>query len=296
MSNKTKQSFLAVFFITLCAFLYAFDKPMISGIKAAPAKGQKINILWTLPENTEKPVSSLLIYRSTKPVSKTEDLISCKLLASLDCSTTGFTDTVSDFKDYYYAVIVVTDKPYELIMPSINATVNGARIEGKKKKAAKKIDKTEEKLYPNGTLRETPLPYLDLVEGLEPTENHISDEARKKAVTLGIPLNKEGELLSPYFFEQDMISPERGDAYLLFDILSRYFAPRKYDQSVIQLSKLTARNIEKEIEERALFYLGEAYYFTGDYENAVKTFVKIQEIFPVQSQKWLEASLDLMSK
>lgn len=292
MRNKSIKSFFAVFFLFSSFGLFAFDRPMVSGIKASAAKGSKINILWNLPENTEKPVTKLMVYRSNKPVTSFEDLSTCTYVATLSGNTTGFTDTVKDLNDYFYAVIAVTDKPYDLVMPSLNATVSGVRLEGKKQEAEVKKEIPEEKTYPKGTLRETPLPFLDLVEGMDETENKISPEARQKASVLGIKTITKAEKLAPYFFEQDMISPERGDAYLLFDILSRYFAPRKYKDAVTQLTKLTSRNIEEDVENRALFYLGEALYYTGDYENAVRTFVKIQDVFPVQSQKWLEASLD----
>ena len=41
-------------------------------------------------------------------------------MAEVKAEFTGYTDTVSDFKDYFYAVIAVTDKPYDLVLLSFN--------------------------------------------------------------------------------------------------------------------------------------------------------------------------------
>lgn len=265
---------------------------MITNIHAEYAGGNKINIMWTNPENTEKKVTKYLVYRNTMPVSVFNDINHSTFLAQIPGTSTGYTDTVKDLNDYYYAVVSFTDECYTLIMPAMNATVKGVHVEAKKQNP--EIQKLEEpeKKYPSGTLRETPLPFLDLVDGLTESENQISELAHKKAAGLGRKVTTKASTLEPYFFEADMISPERGDAYYLFQILSQYFAPRKYRDSITQLKKLTGTNITPEVESRATFYLGEAYYFTGDFENAVRSFVKVQEYFPEESKKWLESSLD----
>lgn len=292
MSKKSKKSFLLLTLALFSFSLFAFEKPMIINIHTEYAGGNKINIMWTNPENTEKKITKFLVYRNTMPITVFNDINNSTFLAQIPGSSTGYTDTVKDLNDYYYAVLSFTDECYDLIMPSMNATVNGVHVEAKKQ--APVIPKREEleKKYPTGTLRETPLPYLDLVDGIEKSENQISGLAYEKAAGLGRKSAAPAVLLEPYYFEADMISPERGDAYYLFQILSQSFAPRKYPDSIVQLKKLTGTNITPEVENRATFYLGEAYYFTGDFENAVRTFVKVQEYFPEESKKWLESSLD----
>lgn len=265
---------------------------MITNIHSEYAGGNKINIMWTNPENTEKNITKFLVYRNTMPITVFNDVNHSTFLAQIPGSSTGYTDSVKDLNDYYYAVISFTDECYDLIMPAMNATIKGVHVEAKKQNPVIPKYTEPEKQYPKGTLRETPLPYLDLVDGLVKSENQISDLALSKAAGLGRKITAPAVLLEPYYFEADMISPERGDAYYLFQILSQYFAPRKYRDSITQLKKLTGTNITREVESRATFYLGEAYYFTGDFENAVRSFVKVQEYFPEESKKWLESSLD----
>ena len=58
------------------------------------------------------------------------------------------------------------------------------------------------------------------------------------------------------------------------------------------MNQLIGTNISEETRNRAYFYLGESQYFSGNYEEAVRSFVRIQQVFPTLSKKWLEASLD----
>ena len=98
--------------------------------------------------------------------------------------------------------------------------------------------------------------------------------------------------MTPYVFEEDLISPDGGDDYLLFEILKNHFVQQDYEETVSQIQKLTGTNINENTRNRAFFYMGEAEYFLVHYENAVKTFVKVEAAYPVLVKKWLDASLD----
>lgn len=296
MKIKSKKSLFACLFFLSCTVLAAFDRPLVTNIKAEYLNGNKINITWTNPENLEIPVSKYLVYRSSKPLTFFSDINQADFLAQIPGTSTGYTDTVNELKDYFYAVISFTDECLDLIMPAMNATVSGAHIQAEKQTKNKTLNTSREPSQTKAPLRGTPLPYLDLVEGMSQTENQVSEAALSKAAGLKRKSSskKSVTLMEPYFFEKDMISPERGDAYYLFQILSQYFAPRDYSESISQLKKLTGRNIDPDVENRAIFYLGESYYLVGNFEDAVRTFVKVQDIFPEECRKWLEASLTLL--
>ena len=89
-----------------------------------------------------------------------------------------------------------------------------------------------------------------------------------------------------------MISPDGGDDYLLFEILKQYFVQKNYDASIIQLNKLAGTNIKDSTRNRVYFYIGECEYLTGEYEKAVKSFVKVQDAYPTLARKWINSSLD----
>ena len=180
---------------------------------------------------------------------------------------------------------------YDLILLSFNSTVKGAHIAVNSQQKEPQKKETE-KLYYEGTLRETPLPYIDIVENsIQPTPT-VSEEAAFAAQTLTNKSKKKEPILKPYIFEEDLISPDGGDDYLLFEILKQYFVQKNYEEAIVQLNKLAGTNIKETTRNRIYFYIGECEYLTGEYENAVKSFVKVQDAYPILSRKWINSSLD----
>ena len=271
-------------------FIFA-EQPLVKDIKALGGKGQKITVTWTLPAKTEKPIKKLYLYRSLKQITSYDQIKNKKPLAELKATYTSYTDTVTDFKDYFYAVIIVTDQPYDLVLLSFNSTVNGAHLIPKEKKDAS-IKIEPDKIYPDGTLRETPLPYVDLLDKNYDDEEKISQETLDSTKELYSSKKNKNTILKQYIFEEDMISPDGGDDYLLFEILKTSFVQRKYDQAIKDLNKLVGTNISESTRNRAYFYIGEAQYLTGDYNAAVKTFIKIHKKYPIQTKKWLDSALN----
>ena len=292
MNIKSKRNLSAAVFLLLNLTAFSFDRPIVTNIKTEFASGGKINILWTNPQNTEKPVTKYLIYRDTKPFTEFNDINNATFITQIPSSKTGYTDTVKDLSDYFYAVISFTDECCTILLPAMNATVTGVKIESRKADSFQNNKKEPENRFSDGSIRETPLPYLDLIEGMSVTENKLSDEAVKKAKGLGITSRKKTKKLEPYYFEEDMISAERGDAYYLFQTLTKYFTTCEYQDAIEGFKKLIGTNITQEVEHRTIFYLGESYYFSGDYKNAVRSFVKVQEYYPEECKRWLESSLD----
>lgn len=283
-----KKSVCLLLSFISAAFLFA-EKPIVQDIQAVAGKGTRINISWTLPKKPDSKITQLYVYRSEEQITSYNQIEMMTPIAILTPDSTSYGDNAPDFKDYYYAVIAISDNPYRVILRSFNSTVSGTHVITKVKKAdTKKAE--EEKLYPSGTLRETPLPYVDLVEGIGKKESASEKIAMKTSTLIDQELTETN--LSQYIFEEDMISPDAGDDYLLFDILKNYFVRRKYPEAIAQLNKLIGTNITETTRNRAYFYLGEAQYLSGDYEGAVKTFVKIQQIYPPLAKKWLDAALD----
>lgn len=266
-------------------------KPVILDIQAKASKGTKINLFWVLPDDPDEPITKLLIYRSTTPITRYSQLKNLTPIAELPGDRTDYTDSVKDYKDYFYAIITVTDKPYEIILASMNSTVNGVHLKLQTKKPETKPQKEEEKLYTGGTKRETPLPYLDIIEGLN-EENLISDETVDSTKEFTASKKDDSEILSPYFFEEDLVSPDGGDDYILFDILKNTFVQRKYSDAETQLKKLVKRNISTSVQNRAYFYIGETEYFLGNYEEAVKAFIQVSHVYPMQTYRWINACMD----
>ena len=270
------------------------NSPIVQDIQSQVGNGTKINVFWVLPKNPKPAITKLLLYRNTRPITSYEQIKSLKPIAELSPETTGYTDSVKDFNDYFYCVISYTNKACELVFISMNTTVSGVHLTPVVV-TPPKVQKVEpEKLYENDQLRETPLPYIDYVEGLN-TDHQISEDTVSSTSQFSSKKYGQGQTVNPYFFEEDLISPDGGDDYLLFDILKNTFVQEKYEESIVELKKLTDRNISESVQKRAVFYMGEAQFFTGDYAAAVRSFLHVAQDYPLESKKWINYSLDNMS-
>lgn len=294
-----KLKFLALSLLMAAAFSYsAFstERPIVRDLSAASSGGTTITLSWELPDSPAPAITGLLVYRSTKPVASYYDISDSEPVAKLSGETFFFSDSVNDFKDYYYAVIARTDSGlYDIVLPSINATVNGAHL-----KIPQKTDTEEEKtasaketIYSSDGMRTTPLPFLDFVER-QNSSVKLSDEmyliARRLGKSYSAPENRINE---PYIFEEDLISPDGGDGFLLFEVLRTTFIQKKYQESAAELERLIRTNRTQSVTARATFYLAESYYFSGDYKNAAKTFLKVYDTYPAAAKRWIDSSLDL---
>ena len=279
--------------LAIAASLCAQNKPIVTDIQAVAAKGTRINIYWTLPQNPEPQITKLLIYRDTRPISSYNQLSSAYFVAELPAEACGYTDSVMDYNDYFYAVIAFTDRPFDLILVSMNSTVDGVHLIAPQQKDIEPKKKSDEKLYTDGTLRETPLPFINYVEGQGQGDTLISDEIAKSATQFSAYSSKSGKTpVSPYFFEEDLISPDSGDDFLLFEVLKNTFVQEKYEEAIVLLNKLNGTNISESVRNRVLFYIAEAYFFTGDFEEAAKCFVKVAHVYPLQTKIWMNYTLD----
>ncbi|MCR4899762.1 MAG: tetratricopeptide repeat protein [Treponema sp.] len=289
---KKRLSIIIILFST-AIFLSAQNRPVVQDIQAKASKGTRINISWTLPQNPEPQITKLLIYRDTRPVSSYNQLAGAEFLAELSPLATAYTDQVFDYNDYYYAVIAFTDKPFDLIFVSMNSTVDGVHLIAPAEKDIESKKKDEEKLYTDGAMRETPLPFINYVEGQgKEDELSLSNEAMQDISSLSSVKKAARTRVSPYFFEEDLVSPDSGDDFLLFDILKTTFIQEKYEEAIELLIKLNGRNISENVRNRVYFYIGEAYFFTGDFEEAAKYFVKVAQQYPLQTKIWMNYTLD----
>ncbi|MCR5081316.1 MAG: tetratricopeptide repeat protein [Treponema sp.] len=298
-------------------------KLVVSEINAYNPKGKEIIVSWTLPKGTDtEQVTSLIIYRDTKPIksfSQTETLIP---LATLPAGTLSYTDKVRTSSEYFYAVISMTAKGtssakdnelyfdeeldkieiqsestvLKLVLPGVNSTVTGTKIKtSTKRNEIKKEQAEKEKKNYSNKLREQPLPYMNILEN-EEHKSTINESNKKMAEKLAAKTPaKKTEPLPVYIFDEDLISPPGGDDYLLFEILRTTFIKKKYSQAAESLKKFLARNRSASVTERASFYLGECYYFTGKFEKALPYFLSIEDSRPELSRKWTENTIDMFS-
>ena len=283
----------AVLLIILSVSFGAFaqSNPVVQDIQAQTGYGNRINVFWTLPQNTKPAITKLVLYRNTMPITSYSQVKKLFPIAELTPAATGFTDYVFDFNDYFYCVISYTDKPYDMVLISMNSTVNGVHLSPVALSSEKNKAEVPEKLYLDGEKRETPLPFIDYVEGMN-KDQIISKSTVDATSQFQSKAYGEKKEISPYFFEEDLISPDGGDDFLLFEILKTTFVQEKYEEAIVELKKLTSRNITESVQNRAYFYMAEAQFFTEEYDDCVRTFLLITKAYPSETKKWINLALD----
>lgn len=284
------------------------ERPIIRNIYASSTSGNKIKISWDLPKGEEPAIEGLLIYRSLKAFTSYYDLVNLSPIAEIGKRFTQYTDTVTDFNDYFYAVIArTTEGVYDIVLPSINSTINATHLKiSYSTKSPASVATPEKEIV--GQLRKMPLPYL---EDLPSDINNLTyEEGRKKApalfsikmheISLDLAHTTEEasdkvKMLEPYVFEEDLFSAEGGDDYLLFDILKDTFIQSKYKEAATSLTHLIKSVRTSTVINRAKFYLGQAYYYSYSYKEAITTFLQLYGVYPKLAKKYIDSALDLFT-
>ena len=286
--------FLLLFLLTHIS-LFAQSRPVATNLQAIAKSREAIHLSWDFDANDS--IEHLLVFRSNKTISTSQDLLILKPLANLPNNARTFDDMLeqdSSEQDFYYAVIAQfkDGSTYNVVLPSINATVNKVQLLSPIQ-TQKLIDKEEkeEKLYMEGELREQPLPYLQ--KSLPDKDLKDSQSAAEKVKNM-FPLSQKGQKkkLSPHIFREDTQDVRTGDDYLLQMILKRTFFVSDYKKAANELTQFLSVNREKEAVDRSYFYLGQCYYFSNDYQKALSYFLHTQNIYPELTRKWAKYTLD----
>lgn len=270
---------------------FASENPIVSNLQAFSNNNAKVAVVWTLPEEDLSNITNVVLYRTKSIVTNFDQIKDLEPVTVLDTYATQYVDTLTDYDDYYYSVVLITNKgPSTLILLSFNSTIKSVHLKlPEKKEVAAKV--SDQKKYDEGTMRETPLPYLDLLETPE-NKSNLSDKTVKATQKFVSDKIAKKEEMSIYIFEEDLISPDGGDDFILFDILKNTFIQMKYPEAINQLKRLIGTKISEQVQNRALFYLGEAQYFAGFYEDSVKSFLKVENIYPALSNKWISSAIE----
>ncbi len=324
ISNLFRKFFSSAVLIFSASILSAqSNRPVVTGINAMQAENGKISVSWILPQNGSDSISSFIIYRNKKPFTSYDQIEFSKPLATVEKSADSYTDSPRDTSEYFYAVITMTsenskaqassklyydeqldgkisqeaENPVRLVLPGVNATTRGIKASTAAYLGQPNIQKTplQKKEYEN-KMREMPLPLIDVLgESSKPEGSLISEASRQRIQPLLKSKGKNPKVLPVYIFDEDLISPSGGDEYLLFEILKTSFIKKKYTDSIEKLKKFLAQNRNKQVTDRANFYLGESYYYTGNFPSALTYFLSLEETYPELSRKWTESTLDNFS-
>ncbi len=244
-----------------------------------------------------KPNRELLLFMSTSPMRTAEDLLKAPSPLLLDANTTRYQDYPIPDQDWYYAIIdagLFKIGKSELF-GGVNTTLTPVRL-------PMGIGRVG---FPDTSkLRPLPLPYLLITSGVElgdelspfspfmlPERVSMLQSSTSEALTRIL-----SDVPSPSIpqMKAQVLTVDRalragGEAYTLQTILNGKFLKGKFKESEDLLLKFLSIRRSDEIENRARFYLAQAYYFQGRYRQAFMEFLLAEDRYYQIIQPWLDA-------
>ena len=241
--------------------------------------------------------SELIVYRSTEPMFEMSDLVKAVLIDTIDINSRTYADTPIEGVGYYYGVfnadlLRTGGAPFETGQNILQEPVTVPL-------SRSTSVKTE---VPSN--RRQPLPFLTLTtkvesgERLKGFQNDFSQESKKlqpetEQIVDAIKLKKTGNsaqtpVILPADGESDMENAQ------LVTILEGTFAGGEWRQSLDGLNALLIIKRSREIQSRVHFYIGQCYFFLGEFRQSFLEFLFAEDRYYTQVQPWLDRLYKLL--
>lgn len=283
----------------------------LTALAATPEPGG-IRITFVSANRTKSPV----VYRNIAPIMRVADLLTSDI-AQLPGAASPFFDRVQTGIPYYYAVVYDEDirSGQAFIAPGYNSTIYPATVTIAVSAARQDPVRYIPPAY------ETVSPVTDSQISLESTFSDytvspLSEEARAaiSSNTFTMPVPYQAPVFSappiqayvkedapvaelePRIFQSDLagISQNTEEARLQ-SIIKESFTWRKWPEAISALSALLSSVKDTNVETRARYYLGQAYYFTGLYNNTMTEMLAVQAKLPGETSLWIQLSLNALT-
>lgn len=279
---------------TFSCFTQSSVSSVISNLRASINNTSEdfatISLKWKIPQKND--ITEFIIYRDNKQILK-ENLSLLKPIEILTGKYTSYFDTVTNLSDeYYYAVLTKTRNGdfFDIIIPTVNATVNPVIPKPKKTVFSENINKPGRIETRENERELIPLPYLN-----EEDNSYVEKKAiPKKNIEIAKKLSaKKTEKKSKplQILPQDK-KPESGDQYLLSTIVNTSFIKADWNTAESEFLKFLKINRTEETVSRANFYLGQIYYYQGKSKNALNSFMTSLNNYPIESRQWIDEVLE----
>lgn len=249
-----------------------------------------ISLKWKIPQKND--ITEFIIYRDNKQILK-ENLSLLKPIEILTGKYTSYFDTVTNLSDeYYYAVLTKTRNGdfFDIIIPTVNATVNPVIPKPKKTVFSENINKPGRIETRENERELIPLPYLN-----EEDNSYVEKKAipqKNIEIAKKLSAKKTEKKSKPLQILPQDKKPESGDQYLLSTIVNTSFIKADWNTAESEFLKFLKINRTEETVSRANFYLGQIYYYQGKSKNALNSFMTSLNNYPIESRQWIDEVLE----
>jgi hypothetical protein len=233
-----------------------------------------------------------VFYRSTKPILVEEDLLQAVIVGR--GSSPPFIDYPVPGIPYYYAVIFEDEIRSGSILFTAGENTTAEPVEVRREK------ETAESSPQDGRIRTIPLPSMNVESALSPDvpSSPLSDEALRAARALAGP-SKTVPFREPGIFLEDTeknIFSSGGENSRLSQIVQGPFSGRRWEEAGEELRRFLSLPRSAAVESRSRFYLGQVYYFTGKPREALFEFLFARNMYPNETNPWIDAVLTRLAQ
>lgn len=263
---------------------------LVSDIKASVKSGG-VDITFVVSNSD----ATIALYRSTSPLTTNDDLVNAVLVQTSKADKTELLDNPIPGIPYYYAIF-----DEALLRVGNPSFVPGGNV--LKVPVEIPLSEAETGGLQSAPTRVIPLPYLRLANDIETGKPLISpgqvtpvsveplDTATAKAVDkllAGTPKTKVKEP-TPEILPEDAANTTAPDPYSLSGIVAGSFS--KGDYSSAEKLLRTFLNIKRsnKVQSRAHFYIGQCYYFLGQYRESFVEFLFAEDDYYAEAQPWID--------
>jgi hypothetical protein len=254
--------------------------------------------------STTNPGRELLLFWSTAPLTVPEDLLKSTSTAALDAGVTRYVLAALPGVDYWFAVL--DSGLYKLgqapLIKGSNTTAQPVQIP---------VGSGVISLgSPGRGRRAFPLPSLSLNYGVQsgtllplsevpdlPTARKVSPDTEKAIAQLlqAIPPSPPMRP-APQVLRSDMTPSPSGQIARLQEVVQGPFLGGDMVAAQKKLGDFLSLPRAADIEARARFYLGQAYFIQGRERDALLEFLAAEDFFYEESQAWIAACFDKLEK
>ena len=246
---------------------------------------------------SSNPDRNAAVLRSHTPIFTTDDLKKSDLLSVISSGRESYSDfPVAGIPCYYTVVDAELLKSYNMdIIPFENTTLTPSEI-----KITDKVITVFKKSIP---LRPEPLPAVNLDINIE-TGRKISSAYEKFFPEIKLGKNTENlvrnilenepkpEKPEPVIINSEDFYSQRENIQLTV-ILSRYFFKEDWKNLELKLKDFIRNNRQNSLNKRASFYLGQCYFYQGNYNKSFMEFLTSSDSYYPESRKWMDNILQL---
>ena len=243
-----------------------------------------------------KPTAELFIYRNTEPIENRNDIIKANLIATLSGTATSFTDYPVPGIGYYYGIIdsnLIKTGNY-IFKAGENITILPVELK------LESVDRIGLPEMPES--RPKPLPYLSISRGYQsgrPLSPSVIDSIPEKRDVSAKTESAINNFLSsvsagktadpqPVILNQNKFPAPGSEQSMLKDILDSDFKNGDYDTAAVKLLEFQKIRRDNDIEASVHFYLGQIYYFLGEYSKSFTEFLFAEDFFYLETRPWIK--------